>query len=279
MYQMHITFFSEDELARTGLCTIACKEKSIFEAIDIAKSAGAEGIEVWGKPEHINYPVNKNELLKIKEYAQSREIHICALGSYLHAGAKIIINDIELSIENQIEIAELLNTNIIRIWAGNRNYDEYKEDEMEKIFNEIRAMGKLASKEKITLVLERHNSTITNQWDNIENILNEINSDNVFLNYQMPHPATVGEYKTKSISDYTKLLKYSKHAHLQNYTKDDEFQRAFLDAGIVDYSEIGEAGRETNYSGYFMVEFPAEVNEGLDELDALKKDIEFIKNL
>ncbi len=266
-------------MAKAGLCTIACQDKSVFKAIDMAKSAGAESIEIWGKPGHINYPVNKDELLKIKEYAQSKEIPICALGSYFHAGVKTHINNVELTMDNQIEIAKLLNTGIIRIWAGEKNYNDYTKDEIEVILAEIRAFGELAGRENIVVVLERHSNNLTNQWDNIEYILEKIDSSNVFLNYQIPNPATVKEYKTKSIDDYTNFLKYSRHAHLQNYAKEDSHKRTFLDTGIVDYSKLGEAVEKSGYEGYFMVEFPAKTNNGLNKVDILRRDIEFIKDL
>ena len=101
----------------------------------------------------------------------------------------------------------------------------------------------------------------------------------IFLNYQIPNPATVEEYKTKSIDDYTNLLKYSRHAHLQNYTKENGPKRAFLDTGIVDYSKLGEAAEKSGYEGYFMVEFPAKTNNGLNEVDILRRDIKFINGL
>ena len=266
-------------MAKAGLCTIACRETSIFEAIDAAKSIDAEGIEIWGKPGHISYPVKKTDLLKIKEYAESKGIPICAFGSYFRAGTKTIINNVELTVENQIEIARLIDTGIIRIWAGDKNFSECTEDEIEIIINEIKSFGECAAEENIIVVLERHSGTLTNQWENVELILEKINSDNIFLNYQIPHPATGEKYRTESISDYKCLLKYSKHAHLQNYSRGDTTKRTFLDSGIVDYSELEEAAKDAEYDGYFMVEFSAETNDGLNKLDSLRRDIKFIKNI
>ena len=52
-----------------------------------------------------------------------------------------------------------------------------------------------------------------------------------------------------------------------------------LRRGGEGYSELGEAARSLKYEGYFMVEFLSDLRDGLDDLQALKRDIDFIKSL
>jgi len=266
-------------MAKPGLCTITCKDKSIFQTIDIAKQIGAEGIEIWAKPPHIQYPLNKNELLKIKDYALLKKIEICALGSYFNAGCDVYINETKITFDQMIQGAELLGTNLIRIWAGEKNYEDYSEEEIDNIIENINHTAKTAQKSSITIVIERHSKTITNQWDNIKDIFNRIKSDNVFLNYQIPRPASKQDYELKSIADYSSLLSISRHAHLQNYSVNDINKRTFLDSGIIDYSQLTRVIKETNYPGYFMIEHPEEMDNNLDLKESLKRDIDFIRGL
>ena len=38
---------------KTALCTIAFKDRSFVEVLDLAVRAGFDGVEPWGKPDHM----------------------------------------------------------------------------------------------------------------------------------------------------------------------------------------------------------------------------------
>ena len=269
-------------MARAGLCTIADKTKTAAQMIDLAADAGADAVEIWSQPDHVSYPSDPSQLDRIREHAADRGIAIAALGSYL--GNRPEIGEEFLTIENEIAIARALGTDVIRVWPGDRNFEEYDEDELSFLCSEIYAWGDTASESGIRIVMERHNNTVLNRWDGIGQILEEIDCDNVYLNYQVPDPAPDEMWKERGAEDYWRWLPYSLHAHLQNYAPraDDSADprvRTYLDCGLVDYSELGEAARNVKYEGYFMVEFLPDLREGLDDLQALKRDIDFIKSL
>ena len=94
-----------DFMARAGLCTIADKNRTLREMIDVAAAAGAGGVEVWGQPDHVAYPVDAKELREARKYAAGAGIEICALGSYYRPPAAVVYHDVAVTARNQLEIA------------------------------------------------------------------------------------------------------------------------------------------------------------------------------
>jgi sugar phosphate isomerase/epimerase len=268
-------------MAKAGLCTIAYSKKGISYAMDIAARAGADGVEIWGQPDHVRYPVDSAQLTEIREHAESLALEICALGSYYCAGAKVELAKVKLDARNQIRIARELGAPLVRIWPGNKNREECSEAEVRRVIDDVRLFADHAGDARIGVVLERHGGTLTNGWDGVAELLAEIRHENVALNYQIAHPASEEEYEERGVEDYTRLLPLSRHAHLQNYLPLDDgtLKRSFLDSGLVDYSHLGEVARTSGYRGYVMVEFSAELNEGLAEADSVRCDVDYIKGL
>ena len=266
---------------KIGICTIAFKRKKIADVLQIAAQGGADGIEIWAQPGHVGYPIMDDEISTIRETAAGAGLEICALGSYLQPGKPQVFDGIPVSIENQIQIALLLKTKIIRIWAGSSNFEATNPGEREKAFDNIRRMADIAGEAGITLVLERHNNSLTNTWDSPPLVLEGIGRENVLLNYQVVYPAPADELRTRAVEDYHHLLGMSGHAHLQNYTTDrsQKLERSFLAEGIVDYSRLGAAAKSANYSGYFMIEFLPDDCRGLSTVESLRRDIEYLRGL
>ena len=158
-------------MARAGLCTIADKTKSATEMIDLATEAGAEAVEIWSRPDQISYPIDLSQLDRIREHAAERNIVISALGSYL--GNQTELAGEFLTIENEVTIARALGTDLIRVWPGDRNFDEYEEDELSFLCSEIYAWGDTAAESGIRIVMERHNNTILNRWEGIDQVLGQ----------------------------------------------------------------------------------------------------------
>jgi 3-dehydroshikimate dehydratase len=268
-------------VAKAGLCTIGFSKKSIDTALDIAARAGADGVEIWGQPDHVRYPVEDVELRGIREHAEALALEICALGSYFRAGATTEYARVKLDARNQVRIARELGAPLIRIWAGSKARAECAETEVHRVIDDIRQFADHAGDARIRVVLERHNGSLTHGWDGVPELLEEIHHENVSLNYQIVDPATEEELQDQGVEDFTRLVPLSGHAHMHNYLplEDGTLKRCFLDSGLVDYSSLGHVARSARYKGYFMVEFPPELNEGLSEVDTIRRDIDFLRGL
>ena len=263
-----------------GLCTVAFKERSVREIAEMAAAAGADGLEIWGQPPHIGYPIDSVQCRRVRETVASHGLTICALGSYFQPGKTISFAGVMPDPENQIRLADLLGTKVIRIWAGTANYDDASPEERESVCEAIGDFADAAHKEGMSVVLERHNSSLTNSWTSPAAVLETIARSNVHLNYQVPHPVRPEELAAGAVDDYRRYLKDSAHAHVQNYrARHGETEspiRCYLDEGVADYSGLGDAAAEAGYNGYFMVEFLPDDLEGLTPVEALRRDIDYL---
>jgi len=269
-------------VARAGICTIACREISLAEAIDTAAEAGAEGVEIWGQPPHVSYPPDADQIAEVVAHAAEKGIKIPVFGSYYRVGRDVEFHGVAVTKENQIGLTRLFGAPIIRIWAGTKNHEECSEEEVEAVMADVREFGDMAADAGISVVLERHANTILNRWDNVAEVMECIGHENVALNWQIPCPAGNAEYREKSVGDYMTLLPYAEHCHMQNHTPEESDTwrgRTLLDEGVVDYSRFAEALRKADYDGWLMLEFAADERGGLSKLEAIRHDIEFLKSL
>ncbi len=268
-------------MPQAGVCTISFQKKPVATALETASRAGADGVELWGQPEHIRYPIDLDRVREVRDLAGDLDLEICALGSYYRAGVSTEYDGEKLTIRNQIEIARELGTRLIRIWAGEKDPGECTADEANAIVEDIRLFGDYASDAGMQVVLERHGGTLTAGWEAPDPLLERINHPAVGLNYQIVGPSGEDGYADMAVRDFTRLLPLSWHAHMHNYPSATagSRERCFLDNGIIDYSSMSDVIRSAGYEGYFMVEFPADLNEGLSDVDTLRRDIDFIKSL
>ncbi len=268
-------------MGRAGLCTIAFKTRPLFDVVSIASDVGASTLEIWGQPPHVDYPLDMTALESVRSAAERKGLAFSVFGSYFQPGKTVAFNGVVLTVDNQVAAAEALGASFIRVWAGSKNPVEVTAKEKAKWYDEIRRFACAAAEAGIDTVLERHTGSLTHGWDAPARVLAEIDHPHVFLNYQIAYPMPTREYRVRSVEDYTRLLPLSRHAHLQNYreTSDGSLVRTLLDRGIVDYGRLGLVARRSGYGGSFMVEFPAEIREGMTAMEAVASDIAYIESL
>ena len=263
------------------MCTRVFAKKPVSVALDIAARAGADGVEIWGQPDHIRYPPDPVQIREVRDHAESLALEICCLGSYFCAGAVTTYGGVKLDARNQVRLARDLGAPLIRIWAGNQNRAQAGAAGARKIVEDIRVFADHAGDSRIGVVLERHDGTLTEGWEGVPELLGEIAHPNVWLNWQIATPADEVELAERGVRDYTTLLPLSRHAHLHNYTATDDGRlgTCHFDVGLLDYRGLAQVARSCGYQGYFMVESPVEVGEGLGEVESVRRDIDFIKGL
>ena len=282
---------------RPGICTIAAKDRSVDEAIELAAQAGAETIELWGRAPHLPPLGDLVAYGRLGKKIRDAGLRLEALGSYYRPDSTTAPHPVatdpgseEESPAYVLEAAVRLQASIVRIWAGTKNFSEYKAAERVVIMRQIIRFAELASEEGLTVVLERHNNTLTNSWDTtheaVSRIREQVEHPELFgLCYQVPYPVPVNEFASRFAADVESLLPLTLHSHLQNYAAmdpapdDNRFPRTLLDSGLVDYGAFSKACATSGFSGSAMVEFVAVDRGNLSELDALKRDVEYIRTL
>ena len=274
-------------MGRVGLCTIAFKQFEVSDIISIAARTGASALEIWGQPPHISYPLDYQKLEATRTEAERNNLDPVVFGSYYRPGKPVEYNGVVVDLENQIEAARILGSQMIRIWAGDDNPGTIGEQAETKIIDAIRRFADSAADSGMETILERHNNSLTHGWDSPRRLLERIDHDHVFLNYQIPYPMPESDLAERSIGDYRRLLPLAKQAHMQNYQRSEtgELERTFLDSGVVDYGELPSAITESGYDGYLMIEFCAlDVDHLTDRnrsayIDAIGRDTEYLETL
>ena len=266
---------------RVGICSIAFKDRSAAQALRAIAAAGADGVELWGQPPHLPFPVDEGWCADLRGQADDLGLSFCALGSYYRPGGHPSYGGRPVTKENQIAAARALGAPIVRIWAGNASRQATAPAARERLYAEIRDFADAARDAGIRVVLERHSGTLTEGWEAPLTVLREIGHPAVALNYQMVYPAPWEELAARGVADYRRLLPHSRHAHLQNYASaaGGRPPRTLVADGVVDYGQLGAAARECGYDGAFMIEFPADERGGMSVEEALRADVAGLRRL
>ncbi|MBQ2813069.1 MAG: hypothetical protein IJE63_07405, partial [Clostridia bacterium] len=108
---------------------------------------------------------------------------------------------------------------ILRLWCGNKGSAEYSQEEKELLFAECSKASAIAESSGVTLCMECHNHTFTDELIAALELMNAVNSP-AFKMYWQPN-----QYKTinsnlkyaEAISDYTR------HIHVFNWSGDERY--------------------------------------------------------
>ena len=135
-----------------GLCSVSFRNHTPEEILRAMQVAELSVIE-WGSDVHC--PPEKAEALA--ELQRQFGIRCSSYGTYFRLGVTPICE-----LEQYIRAAKTLGTDILRLWCGNKNSEDYTEGEKEELFLACKAAAKLAEAEGVILCMECHGKTYTN---------------------------------------------------------------------------------------------------------------------
>ncbi len=195
-----------------GLVSVSFRKHSVEEIISAAKNANLKYIE-WGSDIHA--PKDDSEKLnKIKKLQDENGIICSSYGTYF-----VIGESASDELQGYINAAKMLGTNILRLWCGNKNYEDYLEEERATLIDLCKKYALIAEKNEVYLCMECHNNTFTNCLEGAKTLMESVNSKN-FLMYWQPNQFRSFyeniEY-AKEISPYTKVL------HVFNWKGTEKF--------------------------------------------------------
>lgn len=191
-----------------GLVSVSFRNNCINEILRAVNNAKLSLVE-WGSDIHA--PCNDTQrLLQIAALQKQYGIECCSYGTYFKIG-----KDKPDDIWSYIIAAKILGTDILRIWCGNKNFEDYTADELDVLVSNCKKVAKTAEKENVTLCLECHNGTITNCLEGAKFILDAVNSEH-FKMYWQPN-----QYKSFETNlEYAKnIAKQVKVIHVFNWTE------------------------------------------------------------
>lgn len=197
---------------KLGLVSISFRKYDVETVIKKTEEAGLSRIE-WGSDVHA--PKDDIEKLnKIVLLQKKYGINCCSYGTYFRFGETPTEE-----LESYIRAAKILGTDILRLWCGNKNSQDYSDSEKAHLFGECIKAAEIARKSGVKLCMECHNGTFTDTKESALELMRAVSSSS-FRMYWQPNQYRTEEENLRyaeAVSDYTE------HIHIFNWNGERRF--------------------------------------------------------
>lgn len=200
---------------QAGLVSISFRDHSPEEILFAMQQAQLTCIE-WGSDVHAPYG-DADALEKLVTLQEKYGITCCAYGTYFRLG----VTPME-ELPGYIRAAKTLGTDILRLWCGDKNSEDYTGEEKQALFSACRAAADMAKEENVTLCLECHNNTYTNRAQAALEVMQAVDSSH-FRMYWQPNQRRTEE---ENLAYATLLSPYTRHLHVFNWRGKERFPLA-----------------------------------------------------
>lgn len=202
---------------KSGLVSISFRKIEVDKIIKETKNSGLDFVE-WGGDVHV--PMGKVKLAgKTKRDTYAGGVQIASYGSYYgviyHCGETRPLN-----FKRVLRTAKALGAKTIRIWAGwpswgcRRGKGCYAcKGSCSRGVRITRELCNLAKKFGMTISIESHHATITDDYHDTLDFIKQVGCDNLKV-YWQPHPKKSHEYNKESL---IALLPYVSNVHVFNW--------------------------------------------------------------
>lgn len=182
---------------KAGLVSVSFRETSPKEIAKNAAECGLSGIE-WGSDIHV--PVGNLEMAKkVKQLTAENCLSVFAYGSYYRLGQP------ENCFQKVLDTADALGAPVIRIWGGGKSPNKLSADEWNMLVDEASEIARAAKQYNITVALECHLGTITEDYPATLKFLECVSSSH-FRTYWQPNQTRDFAYNlaaAKALAPYT----------------------------------------------------------------------------
>ncbi|MBR2634769.1 MAG: sugar phosphate isomerase/epimerase [Clostridia bacterium] len=192
-----------------GLCSVSFRDRSPEDILKEMKKAGLSAIE-WGSDVHC--PPEKAE--SIAALTKEHGITCSSYGTYFRLGVTPLS---ELSA--YMEAASILGTNLLRLWCGHQNSEDYGDRERELLWDDCKRAAEEAEKAGMILCLECHKKTFTNRKEAALSLMRAVDSPSFRMYWQ---PSQHRSFK-ENLSYAESLAPYTEHLHVFNWREKEKF--------------------------------------------------------
>lgn len=195
---------------RLGLVSVSFRDRTPKEIAEAMRSAGLSFIE-WGSDVHAPC-LDKERLNEIAALQREYGIECSSYGTYFRLGETSLDE-----LENYIDAALLLGTDILRVWCGTKRGADMSAEERESLVAECINAAAIAEARGVTLCTECHKKTFTEDPEDTVYLLERVNSAH-FKTYWQPFQWQCAE---ENALNAQRLAPYATHVHVFNW-RDDE---------------------------------------------------------
>ena len=161
----------------TGLVSVTFRELSPAEIVRLVRQAGLDGIE-WGGDIHCP-PGDDARAREVARLTRENGLKVISYGSYYRAGSFGNFEDV-------LRTAKILETDNIRVWAGEKSSTEASGELWDRIVKDTRRIAEMAAADAIDISFEYHANTLTDELPMAIKLLQDIGMDNVYTYWQPP---------------------------------------------------------------------------------------------
>jgi len=197
---------------RLGLVSISFRKHAPREILQAMREVGLTEIE-WGSDVHAP-PEKAAEIARLQaEFG----INCSSYGTYFTLG-KTPLSELE----RYIAAAQTLGTEILRLWCGEKNSEEYGAEEKAALFAECRKAAEIARKNGVTVCMECHNYTYTNRKESALELMQAVGSPQ-FGMYWQPN-----QYRSEreNLAAAKLLAPYTERLHVFHWRGDERLPLA-----------------------------------------------------
>ncbi len=229
---------------KTGLVSVTFRKLTICEIIRLAKENNLKSIE-WGSSPHIEMGDVKLAR-KVRKLMHGHGLTCDSYGSYYGI---IYRNGTHkpCMFKKACKTAVALGAKTIRIWPGFPGMQPYSERDITKAVLHTREICNIAKKYGLTLSMECHFWTLTENYKNSLDFINRVGCDNLKI-YWQPNPYESKEYNAEAARA---LLPHVTNVHVCHWIKQDKKP---LYEGLEDWKEYFDI-LKTDEDRVFMLEF------------------------
>lgn len=189
-----------------GLVSVSFRQHSPKEILEVTRAVGLSCIE-WGSDVHA--PCRDVERLReIAALQREYGIFCSSYGTYFRLGETPAEE-----LEAYIQASRILGTNILRLWCGVKSGKDMTNEERDALLDVCRRAAKVAEASGVTLCMECHKRTFTENPDDAIWLMKSVNSPR-FRMYWQPFQWQCSE---QNIDNAKKIAPFAEHIHVFNW--------------------------------------------------------------
>ena len=246
---------------KIGLTSVTFRKKSVEEILDICTAIGLDGIE-WGGDVHLP-PGDPQNADAVASGTRAHNLEVTSYGSYYRLCSH---EDIEKEFRPVLLTASAIHAPIIRIWAGTVPSADATDAYYERAARELDLICDMADRYRISIGLEYHRNTLTDNRDSTRKLLDRAGRENLYTYWQMNPDLTHSEHLEE-----IKVLK-DKICCVHTFYWGGKNTRLTMREGMDDWREFIELLQDTQCP--FLFEFVKD-----DSVERLREDADTLKHL
>ncbi len=228
-------------MSHSGLVSISFRKNTPEELISACSKASLDWIE-WGSDVHCP----QADIKKVKEVAslcKKEGILTRSYGSYFRLG-----QGGPEAFKPYLEAAQVLGSGIIRIWAGTKASRSTTPDERRVLAEEARQLCEMASTAKISIGMECHSDTLTDEYHSAASFIEEVGHPALRMYWQPSqfHVETYNLDAAKTLAPLTEVV------HVFHWTMN---ARLPLEQGTPIWTEYLKLLRDNGAPKAYLLEF------------------------